>query len=187
MEQFPRHPLNVITNNNPMSMLEVLIPFVDYPMKLPLALLIKAYEIRLIVQAFHSLDYISRIGLHNPSKDPLDMLGSLTGISPEMLKVVMSMMNNQDATGNSDLLSSLLGGQPPPDLSSLFSNMQADPPQSAAPPFANDTPSSPESSTYSTTPDETTSFDDRIQQILSEYDMMQAAELNQTHSSSSTA
>lgn len=186
MEQFPRHPLNVITNNNPMSMLEALIPFVDYSMKLPLALLIKANEIMLIMRAFQSLDYLSRIGLHNPSKDPMDMLGSLTGMSPEMLKVVMSMMNNQDATGNSDLLSSLLGGQPPPDLSSLFPNMQAAPPQNTAPPFANDTPFSPESSTYSTPPDETTSFDDRIQQILSEYDMMQAAELD-TDAPSSTA
>ncbi len=188
MEQFPRHPLNAITNNNPMSMLEALIPFVDYPMKLPLALLIKANEIMLILRAFQSLDYLSRIGLHNPSKDPMDMLGSLTGMSPEMLKMMMSVLNNSDTAGNADLLSSLMGGgQPPPDVSSLFSNMQADPPQSAAPPFANDTPSSPESSTYSTTPDETTSFDDRIQQILSEYDMMQAAELNQAHSSSSTA
>lgn len=188
MEQFPRHPLNAITNNNPMSMLEALIPFVDYPMKLPLALLIKANEIMLILRAFQSLDYLSRIGLHNPSKDPMDMLGSLTGMSPEMLKMMMSVLNNSDTAGNADLLSSLMGGsQPPPDVSSLFSNMQADPPRSAAPPFANDTPSSPESSTYSTAPDETTSFDDRIQQILSEYDMMQAAELNQAHSSSSTA
>lgn len=188
MEQFPRHPLNAITNNNPMSMLEALIPFVDYPMKLPLALLIKANEIMLILRAFQSLDYLSRIGLHNPSKDPMDMLGSLTGMSPEMLKMMMSVLNNSDTSGNADLLSSLMGGgQPPPDVSSLFSNMQADSPRSAAPPFANDTPSSPESSTYSTPPDETTSFDDRIQQILSEYDMMQAAELNQAHSSSSTA
>ena len=188
MEQFPRHPLNAITNNNPMSMLEALIPFVDYPMKLPLALLIKANEIMLILRAFQSLDYLSRIGLHNPSKDPMDMLGSLTGMSPEMLKMMMSVLNNSDTAGNADLLSSLMGGgQPPPDVSSLFSNMQADPPRSAAPPFANDTPSSPESSTYNTPPDETTSFDDRIQQILSEYDMMQAAELNQAHSSSSTA
>ena len=187
MEQFPRHPLNVITNNNPMSMLEALIPFVDYSMKLPLALLIKANEIMLIMRAFQSLDYLSRIGLHNPSKDPMDMLGSLTGMSSEMLKVVMSMMNNQDATGNSDLLSSLMGGgQPPPDVSSLFSHMSTDSHPGTTPPFTNDTPPSPESSTYSTPPDETTSFDDRIQQILSEYDMMQAAELG-TGAPSSTA
>ncbi|MDD6000322.1 MAG: hypothetical protein PUC55_11565 [Lachnospiraceae bacterium] len=188
MEQFPRHPLNAITNNNPMSMLEALIPFVDYPMKLPLALLIKANEIMLIMRAFQSLDYLSRIGLHNPSKDPMDMLGSLTGMSPEMLKMMMSVLNNSDAAGNADLLSSLMGGgQPPPDVSSLFSNLQADSPPNTASTFANDTPPSPEPSTYSTPPDESSSFDDRIQQILSEYDMMQAAELDQTHTSSSTA
>ena len=61
-------------------MLEALIPFVDYPMKLPLALLIKANEIRLIIHAFHSLDYLSKIGLHNSSKDPIDMISSFTGI-----------------------------------------------------------------------------------------------------------
>lgn len=188
MEQFPRHPLNAITNNNPMSMLEALIPFVDYPMKLPLALLIKANEIMLILRAFQSLDYLSRIGLHNPSKDPMDMLGSLTGMSPEMLKMMMSVLNNSDAAGNADLLSSLMGGgQPPPDVSSLFSNLQADPPPNTAPAFANAAPPAPEPSTYRTPPDETASFDDRIQQILSEYDMMQAAELDQTHASSSTA
>lgn len=169
MEQFPRHPLNAITNNNPMSMLEALIPFVDYPMKLPLALLIKVNEIMLILRAFQSLDYLSRIGLHNPSKDPMDMLGSLTGMSPEILKMMMN------------------GNQPPPDVSSLFSNMQADSPPNTANTFANDTPPFPESSTYSAPPEESSSFDDRIQQILSEYDMMQAAELDQTHSSSSTA
>lgn len=168
MEQSIRHPLDAITNNNPMSMLETLIPFVDYPMKLPLALLIKAYEIRLIVQAFQSLDYISRIGLHNSSKDPLDMLGSLTGISPDMLKMILSMMNNQDTAGNADLLSSLLGGrQPPPDLSSLFSN----------------TPDSPDTSAESAgnpiSHSNDAALDDRIQQILSEYDMMQAAQLDE--------
>ena len=188
MEHFPRHPLNAITNNNPMSMLEALIPFVDYPMKLPLALLIKANEIMLIMRAFQSFDYLSRIGLHNPSKDPMDMLGSLTGMSPEMLKMMMSVLNSSDTAGNADLLSSLMGGgQPPPDVSSLFSNLQTDSPPNTASTFANDTPSSPESSTYSTPPDESSSFDDRIQQILSEYDMMQAAELDQTHASSSTA
>lgn len=188
MEQFPRHPLNAITNNNPMSMLEALIPFVDYPMKLPLALLIKANEIMLILRAFQSLDYLSRIGLHNPSKDPMDMLGSLTGMSPEMLKMMMSVLNNSDAAGNADLLSSLMGGgQPPPDVSSLFSNLQAETPPNTAPAFANAAPPAPEPSTYSAPPDETASFDDRIQQILSEYDMMQAAELDQTHTSSSTA
>ena len=187
MEQFPRHPLNAITNINPMSMLEALIPFVYYPMKLPLALLIKANEIMLIMRAFQSLDYLSRIGLHNPSKDPMDMLGSLTGMSPEMLKMIMSVLNNSDTAGNADLLSSLMGGgQPPPDVSSLFSHMSADSHPGTTPPFTNDTPPSPESSTYSTPPDETTSFDDRIRQILSEYDMMQAAELDQAHVSSST-
>ena len=49
MEQTKRHPLECITNQSGLSMLECLIPFVDYPLKLPLALFIKFNEIRMIM------------------------------------------------------------------------------------------------------------------------------------------
>ena len=164
MEQNPRHPLNSITNNNNMSMLEALIPFVDYPMKLPLALLIKANEIRLIIHAFHSLDYLSKIGLHNSSKDPIDMISSFTGMSPEMLKMMMAYAHNMGTDNNADLFSSFMGNPVSPDITSIFQNT---PPQN---------PSAPD-----------TSFDDRLQQILSEYDMEQAARFDESPPDSSSA
>ena len=164
MEQNPRHPLNSITNNNNMSMLEALIPFVDYPMKLPLALLIKANEIRLIIHAFHSLDYLSKIGLHNSSKDPIDMISSFTGMSPEMLKMMMAYAQNMGTDNNADLFSSIMGNPVSPDRTSIFQNT---PPQN---PSASDT-----------------SFDDRLQQILSEYDMEQAARFDESPPDSSSA
>ena len=164
MEQNPRHPLNSITNNNNMSMLEALIPFVDYPMKLPLALLIKANEIRLIIHAFHSLDYLSKIGLHNSSKDPIDMISSFTGMSPEILKMMMAYAQNMGTDNNSDLFSSFMGNPASPDLTSIFQNTPSQ------------NPSAPD-----------TSFDDRLQQILSEYDMDQAARFDESPPDSSSA
>ena len=95
MDFHSSHPLDNITRNNPYSMLEALIPFVDYPMKLPLALLVKYYEVRLILNAFQSIDSLSKYGLHNTSNDPMEMLGNVMGISPEMLKTLMSLMENQ--------------------------------------------------------------------------------------------
>lgn len=95
MELKGSHPLENITRGNPYSMLEALIPFVDYPMKLPLALLIKYQELRLILNAFQSADSLSKYGLHNSSSDPMEMLGSIMGISPEMLKTLMSLMESQ--------------------------------------------------------------------------------------------
>ncbi|MCM1159420.1 MAG: hypothetical protein NC300_11970 [Bacteroidales bacterium] len=104
-----RHPLDVITKNNSLSMLEALIPFVDYPLKLPLALLIKFNEIRLIMEAFGSLNRLTSLGLHHPAKDPMDMLCSFAGISPEMLKMLMSMTEGMNGSFSPDILSQLNG------------------------------------------------------------------------------
>lgn len=91
MEPTNRHPLECITSQSGLSMLECLIPFVDYPLKLPLALFIKFNEIRMIMNAFHSFDSLSSFGLNMSSNSPTDMLCALTGISPEILNTIMSM------------------------------------------------------------------------------------------------
>ena len=91
MDYNKQHPLSQITCGNSLSMLEMLIPYVDYPFKLPLALLIKFAEIRMIINAFQNIDLIEHFGLHNPNNNPMDMLGALTGIPPDMLHMLMSM------------------------------------------------------------------------------------------------
>lgn len=183
MEQNNRHPLDVITNSSSLSMLEALIPFVDYPLKLPLALLIKFNEIRLIIDAFRSLDYLTKIGLHNPSREPMDILGSLTGMSPEMLKMLFSFAENMNSSLSPDMLSGLTGGGSN-DFSSLFQTLSSNMVQNNAP---NPTDSARKTSISQNPASEDTfynssgeDFDRNIQSILAEYDLMQAAEFNQS-------
>lgn len=182
MERNPRHPLDVITNNNNLSMLEALIPFVDYPMKLPLALLIKANEILLIIRAFQSLDYLSQIGLHNPSKDPMDMLGSLTGMSPDLLKSMMYFAENMGNGVSPDILSSFMGKNGPPDWNTLFPNMPSPSVKEFSSSSSGNTSPGKEASLYESG---NNTFDTHLQQILSEYDMMQAAQLKEEQERSS--
>ncbi len=183
MEYHSRHPLDAITCNNNLSMLEALIPFVDYPLKLPLALLIKVNEILLILRAFRSMDYITRIGLHNPSKDPMDMLGSLTGMSPDLLKTMMSLAENMGNGASPDILSSFMEKNDSPDLNALFSNMASPSIKESAMPSPGKNTSIREPSPYE--PGDNNTFDAHLQQILSEYDMMQAAQLNEEQERSS--
>ncbi len=162
MESPNRHPLESITKRSDLSMLELLIPFVDYPLKLPLALFIKLNEIMLIANAFRSADTIERMGLHSESRDPMQIIGSLTGISPEMLQLFYSYANTamdsaffpdssaykeQTDTANTDTTDE--NGFP------SDSNLTSD-------------------SDISDFPPENTNFETNIQKILADYDMQQA-------------
>lgn len=109
MEPINPHPLECITQKSGLSMLECLIPFVDQRLKLPLALFIKFNEIRLIVNAFQSIDTISNYGLNATAKSPMDMICALTGMSPDILNTVLSMSQNGNSPFSSDLFSNLSG------------------------------------------------------------------------------
>ena len=111
-----RHPLNAIEGYENLSMLEMLIPFVEPSLKLPLALFIKFSEVRLIIRCFQSTENLVRLGLHNPSNDPLDMVCALTGMSPDMLKMMFSMMDGND----NNLFSNLFNGNT--DISNMMNN-----------------------------------------------------------------
>ncbi len=147
MELNNHHPLGAITNRGNLSMLEALIPFVEYPLKLPLALFIKFTEIRMIISAFQSLDNLSRLGLHNISNNPMDMLCSLTGIPADTLNMLFSMMENSGSSLSPDFLSGLMGNTPNPPFHPSFK-----------PPPPDD------------------DFNQKLQNIFAEYDMLQAAE-----------
>lgn len=178
MDQNNRHPLGAITNRGNLSMLEALIPFVEYPLKLPLALFIKFMEIRMIINAFHSLEDLTRIGLHNMSNSPTDMLCSLTGISPEMLNMLFSLSENWGNSFSPDMLSGLAGNSGM-DFSN-FANMFQSAPNHAGPP-----PPPPFSTPFSDNPmsgqtnGENEEFNRKIQNIFAEYDMLQAAQFDQ--------
>lgn len=154
MESNNHHPLESITHNKSLSMLESLIPFVDYPLKLPLALFIKFSEIKMIVNAFRSTSNLVRLGLHNNSTNSTDILSALTGISPEMLQMLFSLGELSGDTLTPDILAGL-SGKNSIDFSSI-ANM-----------FNN------ASSSFNQSTDD---FEFQLQNILSEYDMMEAAQ-----------
>lgn len=186
MEQNNRHPLESITNNNSLSMLEALIPFVEYPLKLPLALLIKFNEIRLIINAFRSLDNLTRLGLHNISQDPMDMLCCLTGISPEMLRMLFSMMENVNDPMSPDILSGLTG-KSSNDFSNIANLFQTF--SSGSDTGIHNMEFSPHTDDYMEQkipdPHKSEDFDQNIRNILTEYDLAQAEELSREQPSAS--
>lgn len=179
MEYKEQHPLDAITHTQSLSMLEALIPFVDYPLKLPLALLIKYYEIRRILDVFRSQDSLSRFGLHNTNHDPMDMLAAISGISPDIMKMLLSFSNSQADANPMDFMSMFgKNGIDPQTLSGLFSGLS-----NAQKPFDEgkepaDTQKNKEdgfrSNAFHYDNPDTSSFDENIQSIFSEYDLMQA-------------
>lgn len=182
MELNNHHPLESITNIRSLSMLESLIPFLDYPLKLPLALFIKFSEIKLIINAFRSSENLCRLGLHNNSNSPADMLCALTGMSPEMLKMLFSLTENLGDTITPDIMSGLSGNN-----SFDFNNIMGMFNQSSTPsdihsehdkppehPHSSESQPSSEAPAFSHEDDEG-DFDLHIQNILSEYDMQEAA------------
>lgn len=181
-----RHPLGAITNRGSLSMLEALIPFVEYPLKLPLALFIKFTEIRMIINAFHSLEDMTRLGLHNASNNPTDMLCSLTGIPPEMLNMLFSLSENLGNSFSPDMLSGLAGNSGM-DFSSLASMFQSVSNQAGTagspppPPFSAPLSGDPFSGNPMTGQNNAGNeeFNRKIQNIFAEYDMLQAAQFDQ--------
>lgn len=176
MESKNRHPLECITNCESLSMLESLIPFVEYPLKLPLALFIKFTEIRLIINAFRSVDNLSRLGLHSASSSPTDMLCALTGMSPEMLKMLMSLSENTNGTFSPEMLSGLTGqnGMDISNIVNMFNQFNKGGTDGPPPPFHASGTSDPPTTREYTESSSDDSFDAAIQNILAEYDMSQA-------------
>ncbi len=167
MDYNTQHPLSQITGGSSLSMLEMLIPYVDYPFKLPLALFIKFNEIRIIINALQNMEIIKRFGLHNDSNSPIDMLSSLTGMSPDMLQMLINMTESG------------IPGMSPDFSSGTFNPFQAfgmggfSPPDDQQQPFESPPPHRPASSSENESfapPPDGTSFDERIDQLFSEYD-----------------
>ena len=122
-----RHPLNAIDGYESLSMLEALIPFVDYPLKMPLALFIKFSEIRLIIKFFQSNNNLIPMGLHYDNTDPMDMIGSLTGMSPDVIKMMFSMIDggNNSITNMMGMFPNIQNNSHPPANDHFEQNIQS--------------------------------------------------------------
>ena len=177
-----RHPLNAIDGYENLSMLEVLIPFVEPSLKLPLALFIKFSEIRLIIKCFRSIDNLNRLGLHNSHSDPMDMICALTGMSPDLLKTIFSMMD-----GNNNMFSDLFNTSDDScgssnnfnannlnNMMNMFQNMQSQTSTNTS----ENTNYNNNSPTHEFSSDCTNDFEQSIQKILAQYDLEQATNYN---------
>ena len=104
-----RHPLDQIYSNNSLLFLEVMIPYVDPSLRLPLALLIKVQEMRLIIEAFRNPERSELFRTVPSNQSPEDILYSLAGAMgvsiPEEMKHLSdftSMMNQMSMSPMSD-------------------------------------------------------------------------------------
>lgn len=173
MDSYNRHPLDCITRTGSLSMLECLIPFVEYPLKLPLALLIKYNEIQLILKAFQSIDNLSRFGLHSDSATPTDMLCAITGIPPNVLNLILSMQQSKDSSSN-DLLRSLFSNSGiDPNILSAFTGQKTSPDIHGTT-FEDSLNTIRNQDSLHTKDTHSDSFDYKLSQILAEYDMQEA-------------
>lgn len=127
MEQdISRHPLDKLYSNPSLRLLEAIIPYVDYSMKLPLALLIKYQEVMAIINAFHNPSILTDCGLSREKSNPMDILSSLTAMEDSStLSQIMSMISMfnmmQQTMEPSDIMSGM------PDLSAFMNQMSNSP------------------------------------------------------------
>lgn len=91
-DSYFRHPLDKLNQNHSTFMLESMIPFVDYPYKVPLALFVKFLETQSILQNLRNIEKVNSCGLHNTGGDILDIISSFSSMNPEMLSQMQSMM-----------------------------------------------------------------------------------------------
>lgn len=102
------HPLDILIPDNTLSLLEALVPFVDYSFKKPLVLFIKYREIMAIMQSLNNIDYISNCGFNCAPKSNEDFLTNILKYLPgdyaaslsqakQMMSMfeMMNMMNHE--------------------------------------------------------------------------------------------
>ncbi len=160
MNEYLQHPLDSIYPNNSLLLLEAMIPYVDSSLKLPLALLIKMQEIRILIQVFHNPSHMEMCGLNRSGGNTEEMLSALcqamgVDIMGQMkqMQQMMNVMNSMQAM-NDTTTSGV------PDIHEFMNAMHS----AASTPSA-ETEATEENSTLSATGDE---LIDAIRTILSE-------------------
>lgn len=99
------HPLDRLIGNSSLSMLEALVPFVDYPMKRMLVLFIKYKELMALLNCFNDPEYIAECGFDCHPKDSQDFITGLCNVLPaqyagnlKQMTQMMRMMQMMDTT-----------------------------------------------------------------------------------------
>ncbi len=110
------HPLDKLINDDRLFLLEAILPFIDSPMRMPLALYLKMTELKLIMNALNNKNYINQCDFNRNINNQDDVLNSLSqcgfpDIASQMKNLkstmeimkVMNMMNEttSNMAGNS--------------------------------------------------------------------------------------
>ena len=128
------HPLDKLIGNHTFSFLEVMVPFVDYPVKKILVLFIKYQE---LMSIFHALDdraFVDECGFNCHPSGPEDMIAAICRFLPDnyadkirqmrQMMQMMDVMNMASASeNNTDKDNSTVNKPDMPDISHLFQAM----------------------------------------------------------------
>lgn len=124
-----QHPLDKIYPNNSLLLLEAMIPYVDQSLKLPLAMLIKLQELRILMQVLSSPSRVEACGLNRGNGNMDELLNVLCrtmgfNFTDQMNTInnMQNMMNTMNAMQNDASMSAF----------DLMKNMQNSNPESAS-------------------------------------------------------
>ena len=103
------HPLDILIPDNSLSLLEALVPFVDYSLKKPLVLFIKYRELTAIMQSLNNIEYISNCGFNCKPKNNDDFISNILKFMPDdyassfsQMKQMMSMFEMMNVMNQGD-------------------------------------------------------------------------------------
>lgn len=112
-----QHPLDKIYPNNSLLLLEAMIPYVDQSLKLPLAMLIKLQELRILMQVLSSPSRVEACGLNRGNGNMDELLNVLCrtmgfNFTDQMNTInnMQNMMNTMNAMQNSNPESASVSG-----------------------------------------------------------------------------
>lgn len=95
-----QHPLDKIYPNNSLLLLEAMIPYVDPSLKLPLAMLIKIQELRILMQVLNNPSQMDACGLNRGSGNMDELLNALCKAMGfdfmEQMNTMQNMMNTMN-------------------------------------------------------------------------------------------
>ncbi|MCM1496546.1 MAG: hypothetical protein NC089_12225 [Bacteroides sp.] len=166
-----QHPLDKLYQNNGLLLLEAMIPYVDPSLKLPLAMLIKLQELRILMQVLNNPSHMDAYGLNRGTGNSDELMTSLCKAMgfdfmeqmhtinqmQTMMHTMNAMQNMQDLTAqvSHDAMQSMTAQAPQADHPTEA--MSQEPPEASS-----------EEEFHGFSPDTKNDMIDAIRQILSE-------------------
>ncbi len=110
------HPLDILVADNSISMLETLVPFVEFPFKKLLVFYIKYRELTAIINSLNNRDFLKSCGFDCHPKTTEDMICDMCKFMPgnmvgniKQMQQVFSMMQMMNQDNQSASMASMFG------------------------------------------------------------------------------